>query len=76
MLGVTPDLLVCECSSYGRVASMKGAAAEARALIERSGGFAALRKKLEKQEADAATERRRNPPPKTTLTIQRDVDDD
>ncbi len=53
MVRVVPDLLVCECSASGRLANLKGVADDARRLIEREGGFDAVRQRLKDKRAAA-----------------------
>jgi hypothetical protein len=58
MVEVVPTLYLCECSSYGELASRKGAVDEARALIDKEyGSIANLRLKLEEAERKRKEER-------------------
>jgi len=51
MVEVTSALYLCECSSYGELASRKGAVEEARALVDKQyGSIDNLRRKLEEEE--------------------------
>lgn len=50
MVPVVPDLWLCECSSYGKLASRIDLAAEMRALIEKQGGFKVYRARLAREE--------------------------
>jgi hypothetical protein len=71
-----PDLLLCECSSYGRLSHMKGAVADARALIEKQGGIEQLRHALEVKEQRAKRTRekdRREEEERRQAAIKRDV---
>lgn len=54
MLLITPDLYLCDHEAYGPLASRKGAIDEARAIVDRAGGFKAIR-----QRVDAETEKAR-----------------
>lgn len=58
MIEVTSNLYLCECSSYGAAASLKGAVAEARDLVERAGGIEVLRNQVEEAEQEAKEERK------------------
>jgi len=50
-LPIVPDLALCPHEAVGRLAHMKGAEADARALLERQGGYAAKIQALEDAEA-------------------------
>ena len=50
MVQIVPDLLLCECASYGRLTDMKGAVEDARKLVEASGGLSYLRDRMEAEE--------------------------
>jgi len=66
---ITPALWLCPHASYGEASYLKGAVEEARAVLEKQGGYEAVLARLVKAEeerrkardADLA-EQRRNPP--------------
>ena len=49
-LQITDDLWLCPHAAYGQASYKSGAVAEARALLERSGGYAAVLARLEQEE--------------------------
>lgn len=58
---VTDELWLCPHAAYGATSYMLGAVAEARALLEKSGGYAAVLAKIvarEDEQRAAARERR------------------
>lgn len=58
MIEVVPGLLLCECSSYGPKANLRGMVADARALVaKRYGSVTKLREKIEDAERKQADER-------------------
>jgi len=59
MIEVVEGLFLCECASYGRLASLKGAVEEARRVVDRAGGLARLREDVERAESTAKEKRQR-----------------
>jgi len=48
---IVPRLELCDCSSRGEMAIMKGAEAEARELVEKRGGLDVIRRALANEKA-------------------------
>jgi len=71
---LTPALKLCPHASYGEATYLKGAVEEARAVLEKQGGYEAVLARLVKAEeerrktrnADLA-EQRQNPPASATV---------
>jgi hypothetical protein len=59
MIEVVDGLWLCECASYGRLASLKGAEEEARRIVDRAGGLGKMRDAIELAEAMVKEKRER-----------------
>lgn len=49
MIEVVKGLSICECTTYGTLAYLKGAAEEARRLIELEGGYDVVRARVKRE---------------------------
>lgn len=58
LVQILPELWLSECCEYGSTSDLKGAVAEARALVERIGGIPLLRDRIEREEQDARDQRK------------------
>ena len=58
MVPIVPELWLCQCSSYGRLAGLKGCVAEAREIVNQAGGINLILDLIETIEAAARNERK------------------
>jgi hypothetical protein len=76
MIPIVEGLMLCECSSYGRLASRKGAVEAARRMVDKAGGIDTMRNKIEIAEASkdrARAKKRKEDLAKVQTYITRDV---
>jgi hypothetical protein len=56
-LQITPALWLCEHASYGEASYLVGAVEDARAMLEKAGGYNAVLAKIVKEEEKKSAER-------------------
>ena len=59
-LDITPGLSLCPHTAYGWASNLKGAVEEARAMLEKQGGFDAVLAGVAAQEEEKKAKRRRS----------------
>lgn len=70
-LQITDNLWLCEHAAYGPAVDQIGAVAEARRLLERAGGYAALLSKITTAEWAKKEERRKEREERTRAAAER-----
>ena len=69
-LQVSDDLWLCPHAAYGATSYKKGAIAEARALLEKAGGYQAVLERLEKKEDETRAAARKKKEEKDRALVQ------